>query len=93
LRCHALRVQEIHMPKKNTWCIHVVPTKESPNLRPFIFIGEGEPEETGALYDRFEEHYYIHDVMPGHALLVDLRGKEPRFESVPIGYKLPEDPR
>jgi hypothetical protein len=57
---------------------------------PYIFITGGEiQEDIGTLCERyFEDHRRI--VIPGQALLVDLRGKEPRFESVPIGYRLPE---
>jgi hypothetical protein len=57
---------------------------------PDIFVSEGELEESiGALCDKYlETHKAI--TVPGEALLVDLRGKEPRLESVSPDYKLPE---
>ena len=55
----------------------------------FIFVTEGEfQEDLGWLCEEyFETHKRI--AIPQQALLVDLRGKEPRLKSVPIGYTLP----
>ena len=55
----------------------------------YIFVSrERLPEEEFtklcAYYGRNQK-----DVLVGHALLVDLRHKEPRFKSVPLDYKLP----
>jgi hypothetical protein len=52
----------------------------------YIFVTEGEFEENlGTLCDEyFEKHKAL--TIPGQALLVDLRGKEPRFKSVPRTY-------
>jgi hypothetical protein len=55
----------------------------------FIFVTEDEfQEDLGGLYEEyFEAHKRI--AIPQQALLVDLRGKKPRLQSVPIGYTLP----
>jgi hypothetical protein len=55
----------------------------------FIFVTEDEFQgDLGKLYEEyFETHKRI--AIPQQALLVDLRGKEPRLKSVPIGYTLP----
>jgi hypothetical protein len=55
----------------------------------FIFVTEDEFQgDLGKLYEEyFEQHKRI--AIPQQALLVDLRCKEPRLKSVPIGYTLP----
>jgi hypothetical protein len=55
----------------------------------FIFVTEDEfREDLWKLYETyFETHKRI--ATPREALLVDLRGKEPRCKSVPMGYTLP----
>jgi hypothetical protein len=63
-------------------------TEENPNIKEYVFISESELDDVGALCDQFEEEH-INRVLPGEALLVDLRGEKPRFESVPIDYRLP----
>jgi hypothetical protein len=65
---------------------HVEPRKGMP----YILVSERElDEDIGTFCDKyFEKHKSI--VIPGQALLVDLRGKEPRFESVPKDYRLPD---
>ena len=81
------------MPKDILY-MRVEPTKEKPDVLAYIFISEGEPDEdVGALCDKFEKEHIAHHVFPGQALLVDLRGKEPRFERGPLGHVLPEHRR
>jgi hypothetical protein len=54
----------------------------------FIFVTEDEFQ--GDLWKLYEKYFETHKriAIPRQALLVDLRGKEPRFKSVPMGYTL-----
>ena len=56
----------------------------------FIFVTQDElGGDLGELYEKyFETHKRI--AIPRQALLVDLRGKDPRFKSVPIGSESAE---
>ena len=56
-------------------------------LERFIFVGpKPVPEEEWTkLCEQYGEHQ--NDVLAGDALLIDLRGDEPTFVSVPRGYK------
>jgi hypothetical protein len=55
----------------------------------FIFVTEDEFQ--GDLWKLYEEYFEKHKRIanPQQALLVDLRGKERRLKSVPIGYTFP----
>jgi hypothetical protein len=90
LRCHARKLQEIDMPKE----IYYARVEPVEGMH-YIVVTEGILEEDiEALCDKyFEKHKEMVRVVQGQALLVDLRGNEPRFECVPRDYKLPEDPR
>ena len=82
--------KEINRPEEICYT-RVEPTEDRPHFeKSYIFISAGKlDEDVGVLCDKFENEH-IARVFQGQALFVDLRGKEPRFESVPIGYKLPE---
>jgi hypothetical protein len=90
LSCGVRQSKEIDVPEKI--CYTRVEPREGRQYidKAYIFISEGElDQDVGALCDKFENEH-IARVFRGQALLVDLRGKEPRFESVPLDYKLSE---
>ena len=60
----------------------------------YIFVSWGTLEELGedveALSDEYFEDHMQLVTLPDHALLVDLRSKEPTLQQVPKDYKPPE---
>ena len=68
-----------------TWC-----KKVEFELDRFIFVAPKPlpEEEWTKLCEKYGEHQTR--VLVGDALLIDLRGKEPTFVSIPADYKPPE---